>query len=35
MVEEKNLENLVLVESDLGDGESDLDEESPPPPLDT
>jgi hypothetical protein len=33
MVEEENLKDLMLVESDLGDGgELDLDEEYPPPP---
>jgi hypothetical protein len=31
MVEEENLEDLMLVEIDLGDGESDLDEEYAPP----
>jgi hypothetical protein len=31
MVEEENLKNLVLVESDLKDGESDLDERYTPP----
>jgi hypothetical protein len=37
MVEEENLKDLMLVESDLGDGgELDLDEEypTPPPPTD-
>jgi hypothetical protein len=33
MVEEENLKDLMLVESDLGDGgELDLDEEYPTPP---
>jgi hypothetical protein len=31
MVEGKNLEDLVLIESDLGDGELDHDEEYAPP----
>jgi hypothetical protein len=31
MAEEKNLKNLVLVEGDLRDGESDLDEKYMPP----
>jgi hypothetical protein len=31
MVEEENLKNLVLVEGDLKDGESDLDERYTPP----
>jgi hypothetical protein len=34
MVEEENLEDLMLVENDLGDGELDLDEEYAPPPTD-
>jgi hypothetical protein len=32
MAKEDNLKDLVLIEGDLGDGELDPNEESPPPP---